>query len=69
MALAQSLGGGYFGGVSLANLILGTHPNCRAFVGTGQSNWNRLIDEIRRTDGLRHDAAYVDFQPGEWRLR
>lgn len=41
----------------------------QAFIETGESNWCRLIDEIRRTDGLRHDAAYIDFAPGEWRRR
>lgn len=40
----------------------------QAFIETGESNWCRLIDELRRTDGVRHDAPYVDFAPGEWRL-
>lgn len=56
-------------------LSLNQNPKCihihtiQAFIETGESNWCRLIDEIRRTDGLRHDAAYIDFAPGEWRRR
>lgn len=56
-----------FGLISIANLILGVHPNCAAFVEMGGSNWARLIDEIRRTDGVRCEAPYHDFAPGEWR--
>lgn len=52
----------------MSNLLLGVHPSCRWFVQTGASNWNRLIDEIRRTDGQRAEAASVDLEPGEWRL-
>ena len=52
--------------ISLANLMLGSHPNCKAFVQTTGSNWNRLINEMRRTDGLRHDAVFVDLESGEW---
>ena len=52
--------------ISLANLVLGVHPNCKAFVQTTGSNWNRLINEIRKTDGLRQDAVFVDLEPGEW---
>jgi hypothetical protein len=50
--------------VSLANLALGVHPSCRWFVQTTRSNWNRLINEIRLTDGVRANATWVDLEPG-----
>lgn len=50
----------------MANLILGVHPFCEAFVQTTGSNWNRLINEIRKTDSERHDALWIDLEPGEW---
>jgi hypothetical protein len=51
----------------VANLILAVHPSCRWFVQTTGSNWNRLINEIRLTDGQRKEAAFIDLQPGNWR--
>jgi len=55
--------------ISVANLILGVHPHCKAFVQTTGSNWNRLINEIRKTDGRRRNAASIDLEPGEWRKK
>jgi hypothetical protein len=55
--------------VSVSNLMLGAHPSCRWFVQTTGSNWNRLINEIRSTDGVRKDAPWIDIQPGEWRKK
>lgn len=55
-----------YGSISLANLMLGAHPNCKAFVQTTGSNWNRLINEMRKTDGRRQDAVFIDLEPGEW---
>lgn len=50
---------------SFANLILGTHPCIKGFVQTTSSNWNRLINEIRKTDGHRHNAPSIDLEYGE----
>ena len=30
------------------------------------SHWNRLINELRKTDGVRRDAPWADLMPGEW---
>jgi hypothetical protein len=49
--------------------MLGVHPHCKAFVQTTGSNWGRLINEIRKTDGKRQEAAFIDLEPGEWRRK
>jgi hypothetical protein len=53
--------------LSVANLMLGAHPSCEVFVQTSASNWNRLIDELRRTDGRRVNAVWIDLEVGQWR--
>lgn len=50
---------------SFANLILGAHPCNVAFVQTTSSNWNRLIDELRKTDGVRASAPSIDLEYGQ----
>ena len=50
---------------SFANLILGTHPCIMGFVQTTSSNWNRLINELRKTDGRRANAPSIDLEYGE----
>jgi hypothetical protein len=45
----------------MANLLLGVHPSCRAFVQTTQSNWCRLINELRKTDG-RAGVPFIDLE-------
>jgi hypothetical protein len=61
-----SRSGGKTDSVLLANLVLATHPSCKWFIGTTSSNQNRLINEIRKTDGVRRDAVFIDLEPGEW---
>ena len=48
---------------SLANLL--TSAECDYFVGTLGSNWNRLINELRLTNG-RLRAGYVTLNMGEY---
>ena len=54
--MAQRLGPSYLALVSLANLYLGAHPSCEAFVETTSSNWCALINDLRVTDGRRSEA-------------
>lgn len=39
---------------SFVNLVIAAE--CEYFVGVAGSNWNRLIDELRRTSGKRRNA-------------
>lgn len=48
------------------NLMIGTHPNIGAFVHTTSSNYDRLINELRRTDGRRGAAPIIDLEPGDY---
>ena len=48
---------------SFANLLISAE--CDYFVGTLGSNWNRLINELRLTNG-RFKAGYISLNYGEW---
>ena len=48
---------------TLANLLITVE--CDYFIGTLGSNWNRLIDELRLTNG-RLRAGYVALNLGQW---
>ena len=50
-------------GVSFANLIIASQ--CDYFVGVLGSNWNRLINELRSTNGRLH-GGYVTLNYGQW---
>ncbi|CAI6002031.1 unnamed protein product [Closterium sp. NIES-65] len=50
-------------GVSFANLLIASE--CDFFVGPLGSNWNRLINNLRDTNGRVH-AGYVALNTGEW---
>lgn len=62
MAFASAVGRSYLALVSLANLYIGVHPSCVAFVETTSSNWCEIINDIRLTDGYRAKAPLVDFE-------
>lgn len=47
---------------SLVNLDLAL--DCSAWVGTIQSNWNRLIEELRSTVRCKAQFAYIDAHSG-----
>lgn len=64
MKIARTLGVYPFVVNSIANLIIATHPNIGGFVLTTGSNWNRLINELRLTDGKRATAPCIDLLPG-----
>ena len=49
--------------MSLVNLIVSSQ--CDFFIGSLGSNWNRLIDELRLTNG-RVKAAYMSLNSGEF---
>ena len=49
--------------VSFANLLISAE--CDYFIGTPASNWNRLINELRLTNG-RFQAGYITLNFGEW---
>ncbi|CAI5470064.1 unnamed protein product [Closterium sp. Yama58-4] len=51
-------------GLSFINLIIASQ--CDYFVGTLGSNWNRLIDELRCTNG-RLFSGYLALNHGQWR--
>ncbi|CAI5960629.1 unnamed protein product [Closterium sp. NIES-64] len=51
-------------GLSFVNLIIASQ--CDYFVGTLGSNWNRLIDELRCTNG-RLFSGYLALNHGQWR--
>ena len=48
---------------SFVNLIISAQ--CDFFVGSLGSNWNRLINELRQTNG-RLRAGYIGVNWGEW---
>ena len=48
---------------SFANLLISAE--CDYYVGTLGSNWNRLINELRLTNG-RFKAGYIALNNGEW---
>ncbi|CAI5487063.1 unnamed protein product [Closterium sp. Naga37s-1] len=50
-------------GASFANLLIASE--CDYFVGTLGSNWNRLINELKSTNG-RLFSGYVSLNFGEW---
>ncbi|CAI5481252.1 unnamed protein product [Closterium sp. Yama58-4] len=50
-------------GVSFANLLIASE--CDFFVGPLGSNWNRLINNLRDTNG-RVNVGYVALNTGEW---
>ncbi|GJP48904.1 hypothetical protein CLOM_g13609 [Closterium sp. NIES-68] len=50
-------------GASFANLLLSSE--CDYFVGVLASNWNRLINELRLTNG-RLFASYISLNNDEW---
>eukprot|EP00897_Mesotaenium_endlicherianum_P002655 jgi/Mesen1/2417/ME000157S01555 len=50
-------------GKSLANLVVSAE--CDFFVGTLGSNWNRLINELRLTNGRLH-SGYISSNYGDW---
>ena len=62
MAFASTVGRSYLALVSLANLYLGVHPSCVAFVETTSFNRCEIINDIRLTDGYRAGAPLVDFE-------
>jgi len=35
-------------------------------VQTTGSNWNRLINELRKTDGKRNMVPFIDLEKGEY---
>lgn len=47
---------------SISNLIIATNPSVAGFVQTTISNWNRLINELRRADGRRASAPCIDLE-------
>ena len=49
--------------MSLANLIISAE--CDYFIGTLGSNWNRLINELRLTNG-RFKAGYITLNFNEY---
>lgn len=52
---------------TLADLSLISHPSCRWFVLTTSSNFARMANQLRKTDGLRVDAPLMDLEKKEWR--
>ena len=50
-------------GASFVNLLISSE--CDYFVGVLGSNWNRLIDELRSTNGRLY-AGYVSLNQGEF---
>ena len=50
---------------TVTDLILCSHPNIGGFVVTTGSNFGRLINELRKTDGKRRDYPFADLTPGE----
>lgn len=54
---------------TVADVILCSHPNIAGFVMTTGSNFDRLINELRKTDGKRRDFPFADLTPGEFRRR
>ena len=58
-----SVGVGTSVGASFANLLISSE--CDYFVGILASNWNRLIDELKSTNG-RMSAGYIALNADEW---
>ncbi|CAI7807365.1 unnamed protein product [Closterium sp. NIES-54] len=50
-------------GISFANLIIASE--CDFFVGVLESNWNRMINELKNTNGRLYNG-YVSVNNGEW---
>ncbi|CAI7928724.1 unnamed protein product [Closterium sp. NIES-54] len=50
-------------GISFANLIIASE--CDFFVGVLASNWNRMINELKNTNGRLYNG-YVSVNNGEW---
>ena len=53
--------------VTIAEIMFCSHPNIGGFVLTTKSNFDRLINELRKTDGKRKESPLVDLEPGEFR--
>jgi hypothetical protein len=51
---------------SLSDLIIGSHPNIAGFVQTTGSNFDRIVNELRKSDGKRTLYPHIDLMPGEW---
>jgi hypothetical protein len=60
--MARNLGRSYFALSSLANLAVGMHPSCSAFVEITASNWCYVIKAIVTSDGKRAKVPFVDFE-------
>ena len=63
VAYEKSVGKQVLTDISLANLLISAE--CDFFVGTLGSNWNRLINELRLTNG-RFKAGYITLNFMEW---
>lgn len=63
VAYEKSVGKQLLMDLSLANLLISAE--CDYFVGTLGSNWNRLINELRLTNG-RFKAGYITLNLKEW---
>ncbi|CAI6000564.1 unnamed protein product [Closterium sp. NIES-64] len=59
----QSAGPGAVTAASFVNLIIASE--CDFFVGALASNWNRLINELRLTNG-RYRSGYLALNHAEW---
>jgi hypothetical protein len=51
---------------TLSDLIIGSHPNIGGFVQTTKSNFDRIINELRKSDGKRAMYPHIDLIPGEF---
>lgn len=50
----------------ITDLIICSHPNIGGFVMTTGSNFDRLVNELRKTDGKRGRYPFIDLTPGEF---
>jgi hypothetical protein len=51
---------------TISDLLLGSHPNVGGFVQTTNSNFDRIVNELRRSDGKRTQYPHIDLNPGEF---